>query len=244
MSETTIGFYNPASVHPYATQAALSSVRLIYPAAPVVISCDAAHDFSQIARQYHAEYVHYYHKISYPQGDLGYSKINMLTWLDRLYLATTRLKTDYVVLWEDDCILMKPITIDTDWYMAGHKFLFPGQVPTMPESFLDLIQQFSGVRPSTNVYNCGGGSIFHSQTLIDNYNIIRQFWHENFDNVQQNIYRTIGWPDCFMTVFYYMSGKKLNENKRLYNNYPLVKPFNFSVLAPDIEIVHYVKDLY
>lgn len=240
----TIGFYNPASVQPYATEAAIASVRLIYPDAPIAMSCDAGVDFSKLCDQYKVKYFHYYHKIGYPSGAGGYSKEQILTWLDRAYVAATELGTDYFVMWEDDCVLVRPITIDPEWVMAGQCFMSQDQNSPIPDPMLDIVENFCGVRPKKGLYNCGGGSIFHTKTFITNYHKIRQFWHVNFNDIQQRIYISVGWIDCFLTLFFYMTGAKMVENRRLYNNWPLEKPFNFTKLGADIEIVHYVKDLY
>lgn len=245
MFEPTIGFYNPASIYPYATEASIASVRLVYPNAPISMSCDnSKYDYSDLCQRFGVKYFHYYETIGYPSGALGYTKKNMLTWLDRAFVSVSQLGTDYFSMWEDDCILVKKITIEPDWIMAGHCFLFEDQVPKMPDSFLKLIEDFSGVRPSTNLYNCGGGSLFHTKTFLDNYQRIRQYWHTNFDRIQREIYSAVGFIDCFITLFFYMCGAKLVENHRIHNNYPLQKPFDFAKLSNDIEIVHYVKDLY
>lgn len=240
----TLGFYSYICAQPKATNYCLFKIRYFYPDAPIAISCDDGYDFSDMCKGYGAVYHHYNQSLGYPVQPYGYLKPKIMEWLDRMYRCVLTMKTDYFIMMEDDVLIMAPIRINPEWDMAGQQRLFPGQVPYMPEAFLDIIEKYSGIRPETNDYNTGGGSIFKTSTFVDNYYDVRRFLDEHLARIQLEIYPTIGWLDCMMTVFYLLCGKKINVNYRLYNNYPVVRPFNFSLLPFETDIVHNYKDMY
>ena len=114
----------------------------------------------------------------------------------------------------------------------------------MPNEFLDIIEKFSGVRPKQNFYNCGGGSIFKTKTFLDNYFDIRFFLENNLDYIQDNIYPTLGWMDCYMCVFYLLCGKDVVQNTKLHNNWPIKIPLDFNEVPVGTNLVHNFKDYY
>lgn len=239
-----IGFYSHVNVVPNATRACLESVRKFYPDAPIVLSCDNGYDFSEMAGKYNTLYHHNSNvALGYPVQPYGYKKKNALEWLDRMYRGVSLLDTEYYCMLEDDVLLVSNITIDKNWQMAGHPFLFEDQVPRMPEVLMTAIEKFSGKRPSTDTYNCGGGSIFKTSTFVDNYSRVREFLDENFNFIQNYVYPTIGWMDCLMCTYFYLCGADQVENKRLYNILPRMIPFNF-VYPEGTEIIHNFKDYY
>jgi len=239
-----IGFYSHVYRNLRATQGCLESIRKFYPSNPIVISCDGGEDYSYLCTRYNATYFYNKKHLGYPTQPYGFRVDDALEWLDRMYRAVLQMNTEYFIMMEDDVLLVKKITIDKNWDMAGQPMLYEGQVPLMPEPFLDIIEKYSGVRPKQNYYNCGGGSIFKTSTFLNNYESIRVFLTKNMDKIQTTIYPTLGWLDCLLCVFFLLCGKQLNENKRLYNNFPLQRPFKKEVLTPEIEIVHNYKDLY
>lgn len=242
-----IGFYSHVNTKPKATKACLESVRKFHPQAHIFISCDNAFDFSLLCEELNVKYDHNEVTLGYPTQPFGYRKDGVIEWLDRMYRGVNYLGSkgcDYFVMLEDDVVLVDRVTVNPDWEMAGQPFLYEDQVPPMPEAFLDIIEKVSGKRPSRGTYNCGGGSIFKVRTFLNNYEWIRTFLLKNLDYIQDKVYPTLGWMDCFMCVFYYLCKAELVENKKLYNNFPVKTPFNFSSLPPGIEIVHNFKDYY
>lgn len=241
-----IGFYSHVNTKPQATQACVESVRAIYPHAPFAMACDNAYDYTTLCKEHNIQYSHYKTTLGYPSQPYGYLREGVLEWLDRMYFGvSSRLKfTDYFVMLEDDVHIVKPLTIDTSWKMAGQPFLYEGQVNTMPKELLDMIEEFSGVRPERPLYNCGGGSIFKTSVFLNNFEQVRMFFFKKISYIQQSIYPTIGWMDCFMCVFYYLCGHKLVENPYLFNNFPVKIPFDKSTITSDIQIIHNIKDYY
>lgn len=240
-----IGFYSHVNTKPQATLACIQSVRKFYPDNKIVISCDAAYDFTEICKEYNVIYHHNNIVLGYPTQPFGYRRDKVLEWLDRMYRGVILMAdTDYFVMLEDDVIIHNVLNIDPKWEMAGQPMLYEGQVPSMPDSFLDIIEKFSGVRPKQNFYNCGGGSIFKTSTFLNNYESIRLFLLKNLDHIQDTIYPTLGWMDCFMCVYFLLCGKPLIENKRLFNNFPTKIPLDMSKVPKEVEIIHNFKDYY
>ena len=73
---------------------------------------------------------------------------------------------------------------------------------------------------------------------------VRQFFVDNLDYIQDNIYPTLGWMDCFMCVFYLLCGKELAQNKSLYNNWPIKIPFEMNDVPEGTYLIHNFKDYY
>lgn len=243
--EIKLGFYSHVNTKPKATEYCLASVRQFYNDNKIVISCDGAFNFTAIAAKYNAICLTNSGVLGYPVQPYGYQRDKMLEWLDRMYRGVLYLKdTDYFVMLEDDVVIINPITIEPGWEMAGQPLLYEGQVPLMPATFLDIIEKFCGVRPKQNFYNCGGGSIFKTDTFLNNYENVRAFFSNNVENIQNTIYPTLGWMDCFMCVFYLLCGKPLAQNSRLYNGFPIKIPFDMTAVPPGTEILHNFKDYY
>jgi hypothetical protein len=241
----SVGFYNHVNTKPKATEYSLQSIRKFYPEGAIALSCDNAFDFTEMAKKYNAVYHHNTDvTLGYPVQPFGYRKDKVIVWLDRMYHGVITLKTDYFVFMEDDVHVINPIIIDPSWEMAGHVLQYPGQVYAMTPPLLDMIEQFSGVKPKQNFYNCGGGSIFKTSTFIDNYTRVRQWFIDNLDYVQDNHYPTLGWMDAFLCVFYLLCGKELTQNPKLYNNWPIKIPFPVNQVPEGTYLVHNFKDYY
>ncbi len=241
---STLGFYIHVNTKPKATEFCLQNIRKFYPVAPIAVSCDNAFDYTEMCKTYSALYHHNHSSLGYPVNPYGYRLTQVIEFLDRMYAGVKTLGTDYFIMMEDDAVLVNEVQIDDSWDMAGQPLLYEGQVPIMPEQFLTRIEVFSGVRPKQNFYNCGGGSIFKTSTFLDNFEMVRDFYIKNLEWIQNNVYPTIGWMDCFMCVFFLLCGKDVNQNHRLYNIWPTVIPFDLSSVPDGIDIVHNFKDYY
>jgi hypothetical protein len=240
----TIGFYSHPNIYPRATKFMLENLRKYYPTAPVVISCDNNDIYGELCEKHNVIYHKNNWALGGPTQPYGYNKQKSLEWLDRLHRGVLELHTDFFVMMEDDVIILSKIELHDDWEVVGHVLQYPGQVPPIPLKLMDIIQQYSGVFPKKNYYTTGGGSIFKSLTFLENYDRIRKWFDDNIEEIQRTIYPTLGWIDCYMTVFYLLCGKELTENTRFYNIWPTNIPFDLSTIPTEYDLVHNFKDYY
>ena len=109
---------------------------------------------------------------------------------------------------EDDVWIKKQITIEEDWEMVGHDIRIGNVIPGF---IIDSIESFSGTKPLTDQYGCGGGSIFKVSTFLNNYDRVVEWFKENHDWFQIK-YNPLGYMDCYMVVYYFLCGKNYSVN--------------------------------
>lgn len=145
---------------------------------------------------------------------------------------------------EDDVWIKKHITVNDDWEMAGWDIKV-GNI--IPDYIIDSITEFSGKRPLTNQYGCGGGSIFKVSTFLDNYDKVIPWFLENHDKFQQQ-YSPLGFMDCYMVVYYMLCGKDYSVNPYLTDTHHHQKGFDFDKFVEQqpehIEIINNYKKYY
>lgn len=237
-----IGFYLNVFNNRKASIGCIESVRKFYPTAPIYVNNDKGEAYSAICDKYICKYNYCDRNLGYPVQPYGYNVKDAVEWLDRVYKGLLYLQTDYFMMLEDDVLLVKKLTIDPSWQMAGHPFLYENQVPEFPQEFVKILENYSKRKILDKRYNCGGGSIFRTENFLNNYESFRTFLLHNMKDIQF-VYPTLGWLDCLMCVFYLTTGAKVVENKKLFNNFPVKKPFDFE-MPKDIEIIHNFKDNY
>jgi hypothetical protein len=142
---------------------------------------------------------------------------------------------------EDDVVLIDKVTLEDHWEIAGHDIVGGNFIP---DPLINFCQEFSGILPKTKSYGSGGGTIFKVQTVLENYGKVYHFFENNLDNIQNNLYPTLGWLDCFTTYFFFLSGKDYTGNKKMYNIFPVSKTFDLETLKGKYEIVHGYKNYY
>ena len=146
---------------------------------------------------------------------------------------------------EDDVWIKKsPITVKDDWEMAGWNIKV-GNI--IPDNIIDSITEFSGKRPLTNQYGCGGGSIFKVSTFLENYDRVIDWFKKNHDTFQQQ-YNPLGFMDCYMVVYYMLCGKDYSVNSYLTDTHQHQKGFDFDKFVEEqpehIEIINNYKKYY
>jgi hypothetical protein len=237
----TIGFFNCVSTQPRATEESVKSIRQFHPDTFFMIACDAGPDYYDLCKKYNIEYYHSQTNLSYPVQPFGYRKEKILEWLSRFYIACVKTNTTHLMMVEDDVVLVKPVTVEDDWEVAAHDTTKDNK---FPDQFNEIIERFSGVKPHVTGYGAGGGAIFKVSTFLENYWQITEFIRNNADYIQDNIYPTMGWMDCYMTYFYLLSGKKYTNNPHLFNIWPTDKNFDLTTVPEEIQIVHNYKKYY
>jgi hypothetical protein len=199
---TNISFCHLASAgKKLSTEKMVENVRKYYPDTYYFLGSDSADDLSNIDN---VKYFYFTDKVGYP----SYSLEKILKWFERFKLACQECNTSHIMMMEDDVWIKKPITVEDDWEMAGHNITI-GNV--IPDFIIDSITEFSGKKPLTNQYGCGGGSIFKVSTFLDNYDRVIQWFKMNHDLFQMR-YNPLGYMDCYMQVYYYLCGKDYTVN--------------------------------
>ena len=224
-----------------ATEESIKSFKKFYPNNYYCLIEDAGIDHIELTKKYsHISSHRYDTNLGYfgKNGVSGYSKSEVLEWLHRFYVACKFLDTTHVVMMEDDVHILNPVTLkDTD-EVLGHG----GPGNTFPQELINIITDFSGIKPNYCRYGAGGGTIFNVKTYLDNYHKIRDFLIINFDHIHK-IYPEMGWMDCFMDVFYFLCGKTRTNSTKLYNIWPESRSFDLNQIS-DYEIVHGYKKYY
>jgi hypothetical protein len=246
MTTPTLGFFNCVSTKKRATEQTLINIRELYPDSYFLIACDATESYMDLCEKYNCEYFHSQNKVGYPVQPYGYTMENVLDWLSRFYFAAVRTPTTHLMMMEDDILVNRKIDLNADWEIAGPAIIQGQFEPHIPETVMELIYQFSGKYPNVNHYGGGGGTIFKVSTFLDNYTEIVKFLKTSGRIIQNNIYPTIGWIDCFMTIFYYLCGKELQINPRMISLYNCHTPEDYDNevlrLQADYDIIcHYKK---
>jgi hypothetical protein len=186
------------------TNQMVKNVCKYYPDAYYFLGSDAADNLEDIAFIYNCDYKHYTNKVGYP----SYNLEKLLIWFERFKYACQQCKTSHIMMMEDDVWIKNQLSVDDNWEMAGHNITV-GNV--IPDFIMDSITEFSGKKPLTNQYGCGGGSIFKVSTFLKNYDRVIKWFEDNHDWFQIK-YNPLGYMDCYMVVYYMLCGKDYTVN--------------------------------
>lgn len=239
--KTSISFSHLASAGKKdSTKVIVENIRKLYPKAYYLLVSDAADDLWSIATINNCEYKRYETKLGYP----SYDAHKTIEWLKRFRQACLECKTSHIMMVEDDVWVTKPITVKDEWEMAGHDIRI-GNV--IPDFIIDSIEQFSGKRPLTNQYGCGGGSIFKVSTFLDNYDSVITWFEKNHDIFHQQ-YNPMGFMDCYMVIYYMLCGKNYTVNPYMTDTHNHQSGFDYesfiSNQSSEIEIINNYKKYY
>jgi hypothetical protein len=246
--EPTISFFNCVSTKKKATEETLKNLRDLYPKAYIMLACDACESYMDLCEKYNCEYFHSMSKLGYPVQPIGYTIEGAIDWMTRFYLAALRCGTSHIMMMEDDIVLTRKLTIDSN----AHLMCIPVDPTSLqPESrlppvLMDLIYQFSGKYPNVDWYAGGGGAIFKTSTIIDHYPEIIKFFKTTGRIIQNHVYPTIGWIDCFMALYIFLAGKDMVNNPNMTQLYNCHSVEDYDKAYHDLKdkyeiIAHYKK---
>lgn len=211
----TLGFALFGSNQLESADFVLSHVRKHYPDNYIMIISDKGEDYTELSKKYNTEYFYSKTKIGYPQQPFGYKSPSVMEFLERFYLACIRSKCTHIMYLEEDVVIFKPLQIDDDLEIQGYKVAYPDGTPFengFPDQLMKMIERFCEVKPNVTSYGCQGGAVFKVSTFIENYSRIMKFFEENLPFIQDNVYHTAGWIDCFFTLYYLLCGKSYKHN--------------------------------
>lgn len=242
---STLGFALFGSNQLNCADHCLQYVRKFYPDEYILIVSDKGADYSFLVNKYNTDYLFCNKKLGYPQQPFGYRKNQVLDYLERFYIACLRSNTTHIMILEEDNVVLKRLEISEGIEVAGWTPCHSDGTPFpngFPNQFIEILTKYSGIKPNVPGYGAGGGSVFKTETFITNYNFIKKFIIDNLDYIQDNVYPTAGWIDCFMTWVYMLSGKPYTHNTNLMqisvNKESDFVPEN---IPSNIEVVHGYK---
>jgi hypothetical protein len=197
----TFGAYHQCFKNRKATEFAIEQFRKYNPDTPYFLLSDAGDDFSDLAEKYNCIWV-------YDNKNVGMDYLppeDAMVLYDRLVNCFETLKTDYVMLMEDDVLCRGKLEIgDEDFNLAA------SYVPGNSLKLWDIIIGKYNPTPNINWYGATGGSflnknIFTEKQYID---LIRKFILE--DHISD-----AGSMDQFITTLYLICKKDCGVNQLL-----------------------------
>lgn len=242
---STLGFVLFGSNQLNCADHCLSHVRKHYPDEYILIVSDNGADYTELVKKYNTDYFFAHKKLGYPKQPFGYRKQEVVDFLERFFIACIRTDTTHLMNLEEDNVVMKRLEISDGIEIAGWKPCNDDGTPFangFPKSFIDCITHYSGVTPNVPGYGAGGGTVMKVETFLQNYHQIKSFILNHLDDIQDNIYPTAGWIDCFFTWFYMLCGKPYTYNTNLMQIH-LSKESEFDVnkIPKSVEVVHGYK---
>jgi hypothetical protein len=242
---SNISFFHIASIYPKATEVIIENVRKYHPNNYYFLAIDGPRiEYMNLVKKFNLDYVLYKKPLGGPISPYGYDLNRTLEFLERFYEACKRCNTSHIIMMEDDVLITQSITTEEEWEHACADTKI-GNI--IPEAVHDLIEDFCGKRPSFKQYGAGGGSIFNTQTFLNNYGMIVDFFMKHFESIQR-YYPTIGYIDCFMNVCYYIAGKDYSVNSHRSDTHNHQPGFDYETFISnqpsEIQIINNYKKYY
>jgi len=164
MSTQSFGIYYQCYKNPYATYIGLSSIRKHYPSCTIVLLSDNGYNYSEMAKIFDCIYIHEYENLwlTYKEFETGGHIINSCKLIDRVSKAFKLCKEEYVMWFEDDVSINKPIADIFKYDINGYN---PNNVQSfsLPElkkkyNFIDMNKRYS--------ITGHGGSVYHKTNTL------------------------------------------------------------------------------
>jgi hypothetical protein len=192
MRESTISAYIQCYSNKAALYHTLSSFRKFYSSEPVTLVSDCGEDFSKFARYFGLTYYRSDKRCD-PRGNLGQE--GTLEYLKRIYEHCLGVRSDYVILLEEDVITCRRIARFPTTDCAGPRF------NPLADGLNRYLQKINNTTEDYGYAMCGG-AIFNRQIYIDCYE------QHNFDlDVLKTLEpRIIQYSDIPLTVIFLVNG--------------------------------------
>jgi hypothetical protein len=238
-----LGFFHIAVKNHRATRFVVENVRLHHKTEPYILFSDAGEDFSYLNDEYSVITVSDEFRTGPPVGRYGYRLPKILEFFSRFKHACEISNAEYIVMLEDDVLVLNQITVPDGCEFMGHQQLGTIIDPTVA----DIIKHFSGNYDIVPIYACGGGSIFKTSIFLDNYEKIIDFYIDSTTQIQ-DFYPTWGWIDCFMHIYYLLAAAKYTTNSCMVDTHSHRPGFDYAGylerLPDNIQIVNNFKKYY
>lgn len=235
----SLGFILVSSNQPKSGEIALQFIRKHYPDNYIMIAGVGNTDYYDLSKKYNTDYYESRNPLGYPQEPYGWRTHDVLEFLSKFRLAFSKTNTTHMMYVEEDVFVLKKIILSNEIEIAGYKTSYPDgtKFPNgFTDRFIEVITEFSGVKPNIHGYGAGGGTVMKVNTFLENYSKIASFLEINLEVIQDHIYPKAGWIDCFLTYYYLLCGKKYTYNPLLAEvhhdtNFDIYNPPNWMEVA-------------
>lgn len=207
-----------------ATEFAIQQFREHNPDVPYYLISDAGSDFSDLAEKYNCIW-------KYDEKNVGMNYLppnDALILYNRLVDCFEAVKTDYVLLMEDDVLCRGEIRIEYDFNLSM------SYVPGNPLVLYNTIVEKYNSNPNVNWYGATGGSILNKNIFTEErckdliYNFIEK------DHISD-----AGSMDQFITTLYLICGFDCSINNLLGETHRTPNWQN-----SDLPLIHCYKEMY
>jgi len=240
----SLSFFHIVSVHRKASEFAVMNVRKHHPDNFYYLCVDATEDFSYLAEEFDATYRYYTTRLGAPTWPYGLRRDGILEFLSRFRDACKVCNSTHMMMMEDDVLLVKPVTVEDSWGCAGADVKIGNIVP---EQVHDLIEKYSGKRPTFKQYGASGGSIFKVLPFLENYDKIVDFFSKHSDEIQ-TYYQRLGYADCFMQIAMWVCGEDYVANPYYIDTHNHAPNFDYESFLANLpeekQIVNNYKKYY
>jgi hypothetical protein len=235
----TLGFFHNVYDNLKATEYAVKSAREFYPDSFYMLIGDGGVDHHALAKEYNCEYFHYSKNLGYGSMDID----RILSYMQRVLFACMRTDTTHLMKMEDDVVIMDKVILSDSDYLLGQPI---GMNNKLHPELLRFAESVSGVKPETDYYCFGGGSIMEVSTYINNYSKITDIFRSYLEKMKE-IYPQMGWEDCYFNYFYYLCGKPTTLHSDFYTVSPWpndIRGFDLNTIRGKYRIVDRYKNNY
>lgn len=168
--------------------------------------------------------------------NIGYehwTKEKAVEWLKGVYEACKKTDSKYIMLFEEDDFVLKPISIlNEEFSMAIHP-TDPSPVRSrpnhIPAQFLDYSKSIGGIG-SCPGYASGGGTIFNRKKFIDSYDRVLDNFTYVYDDFCK-INKIFGWQDFMFQYIMMLAGYEIIQNPQLCEHWEVPNFEGFEILT-------------
>jgi len=155
-------------------------------------------------------------------------------WLRGVYEACNKTDSKYMMLFEEDDFVLKPISIlNEEFSMAIHP-TYPSPTGRMranfiPDKFLEYSKSVGGVGTCPG-YASGGGTIFNREHYIDAYERGLELYTKHYDEFCK-ISKIYGWEDFLFQYVMMLAGYEIIQNPHLCEHWEVPNFEGFEIIT-------------